>query len=245
MSDSQDPWNPRPLPDAALAADYMAGLAKATLTAHAQRTTDQDDRTRSFWPLIEQRALTAADKMIWRAADDETRVPIVADLFYQFPDELAAPAAEVLGFPGFLSRALRRLVELDSERSRPTAATSIKKLFYSQLVASDEIGKLLKSEEKLAAIVARLHEPEKSSGRLAKIRRGIVRAAGFIFHFHTETAAPTDQTRNDIVLEALRLLVRRPGLVRKIAETVQMAVPFSIVLACELDEINRSRAERS
>jgi hypothetical protein len=243
MSDSQVSWNPRPLPSDALAADYMAELARATLTAHARRKTDEVDPTKAFWQKIEDRALAESSELRWRAADDEARVPIVADLFHRFPGELAVPAADALGFPGFLSRVLRRLVELDSERTRPRTS-AIKKLFYSQLVTPDEIGTLLKGKKDLATLVRHLHEPPKS-GRIAKIRRGIARAVGFVLHFQATAVDMPDDKRNQNLAKALRLLVGEPMLVRKIAEMVQMAVPFSIVLARELDEIGSSRTARS
>lgn len=194
--------------------DYMAQLARTVLC---------DGRTpplAAVWHAIDARiAESAVDPGVWRAADVDARVELLADLFYRFPIDLAVPAACVLGFPDFIEELLDALLAFASEHP---LVTTVNRLCRAQTVSHESVADALPSDIRTALLP------------LVPPRTG-----------QRQAVAATEDQRREQRRAVLALLLGRPTLVRRLAEELQMAVPFSLAFARELDEVEQSRVKRS
>src|SRR5690242_18919964 len=114
--------------------DFMTELATRLLALPPRDwppTVTQTLRTelvsRDAWP-------------VWEAADGPTRVELLTDLLYQFPEPIAVDTAAKTGcYPTFLRGLHERLVEIHGEKQRPTLRHRINRLLHAQLVEADDI----------------------------------------------------------------------------------------------------------
>ena len=160
----------------------------------------------------------------WR---DERSLEHLAEIFYRNPG-VAASIVE----------------EGESGGNRANSGESLKEPFCPKFI-------LMLSEEELTEklVVEYERREEKKSERWRDQIRSILKDTGMHIRWKTaellsKFAIHIDSGRTYSALEPQVRLLRNPSLVKLVAEKLQAAVGFSLVLDAELDEIEQSRRER-